>query len=186
MSQVHKTGAHRGEEPTLGLDYEGRVFQMFRKTDKCAPEPSTLHPVHAKRPFCGGYSTSASQTQKHKSRTQNTTHQPQYLSARVCAAVGVGAWTCRRKRSARRSGARTCTTRRRASCMGRASTKRPSGSSSCRGGGWRTTRCCTKFHRSDVAIGGSITRSVMCNVQNERLLQIRTISKVCSVNPEDC
>lgn len=34
--QVHKHGAHQGEEPTLGLDYEGRVFQMFRNFDKCA------------------------------------------------------------------------------------------------------------------------------------------------------
>ena len=33
--QVHKRGAHLGEEPTLGLDYEGRVFQMFRGEDKC-------------------------------------------------------------------------------------------------------------------------------------------------------
>ena len=30
MRQVHKTGAYQGDEPTLGLDYEGRVFQMFR------------------------------------------------------------------------------------------------------------------------------------------------------------
>mmetsp|Transcript_18874 Transcript_18874/g.57041 ORF Transcript_18874/g.57041 Transcript_18874/m.57041 type:complete len:204 (+) Transcript_18874:1174-1785(+) len=30
LSQVHKTGAYRGDEPTVGLDYDGKVFQMFR------------------------------------------------------------------------------------------------------------------------------------------------------------
>lgn len=34
LAQLHKHGAHQGEEPTLGLDYEGRVFQMFRNFDK--------------------------------------------------------------------------------------------------------------------------------------------------------
>lgn len=36
--QVHKTGAYRGDEPTVGLDYDGKVFQMFRAvpvSDKC-------------------------------------------------------------------------------------------------------------------------------------------------------
>lgn len=35
VPQVHKRGAYQGHEPTLGLDYEGRVFQMFRGEDKC-------------------------------------------------------------------------------------------------------------------------------------------------------
>lgn len=30
LQQVHKTGAYRGDEPTIGLDYDGKVFQMFR------------------------------------------------------------------------------------------------------------------------------------------------------------
>ena len=37
-------GAYRGDEPTIGLDYYGRVFQMFRAapvSDACAP--FTLH-----------------------------------------------------------------------------------------------------------------------------------------------
>lgn len=36
LRQVHKVGAFQGEEPTIGLDYEGHVFQMFRNTDRCA------------------------------------------------------------------------------------------------------------------------------------------------------
>ena len=40
LSQSMKTGAARGEEPTIGLDYFGAVFQMFRAapvSDACAP-----------------------------------------------------------------------------------------------------------------------------------------------------
>ncbi len=36
---VVSAGAYRGDEPTIGLDYYGRVFQMFRAapvSDTCA------------------------------------------------------------------------------------------------------------------------------------------------------
>lgn len=41
-SQVHKRGTYQGEEPTVGLDYEGRVFQMFRAEDKCVAAPCSV------------------------------------------------------------------------------------------------------------------------------------------------
>ena len=38
-------GAYRGDEPTIGLDYYGRVFQMFRAapvSDTCASTPQLV------------------------------------------------------------------------------------------------------------------------------------------------
>lgn len=51
LAQYMKAGASRGTEPTIGLDYTGAVFQMFRAapiSDACAPAPDSRPQCAAK------------------------------------------------------------------------------------------------------------------------------------------
>lgn len=48
LAQSLKTGAYRGDEPTIGLDYYGSIFQMFRAapvSDAYALSPHNLAPT---------------------------------------------------------------------------------------------------------------------------------------------
>lgn len=56
LAQSLKTGAYRGDEPTIGLDYYGSIFQMFRAAP--VSDAYALDSTHRPSPSlqCEGFS----------------------------------------------------------------------------------------------------------------------------------